>query len=51
MNFFGVCTDCGEELEIYIPANYDGPTFCPECRSCDTIIERDEELSPERADK
>ena len=39
MHFFGICRECGEEVEVNIPANYDGPTMCPACRSVDSIEE------------
>lgn len=39
MSYFGKCKECGEEVEINNPANYDGPSVCPECRSVDCIEE------------
>jgi len=33
------CTECDEEVEVNRPYDYDGPDFCPECRSVDCFDE------------
>lgn len=40
---FVICSECNEEIEYKRPSNYDGPDFCPECRSVDTLKEIDNE--------
>jgi DNA-directed RNA polymerase subunit RPC12/RpoP len=45
-NYIFICSECGEDVEYHRPSNYDGPTFCPECRSVDTLRDiEDEEIS------
>jgi hypothetical protein len=43
MTFFGKCRECNEVSEVHIPWWYDGPSFCPECRSIDCFDEVEEE--------
>ena len=45
MSFLSRCTDCGNVCDYHRPANYDGPDFCQECRSVDTIKEVEDNLS------
>lgn len=43
MTYFGKCRECEEVVEIHSPWWYDGPHFCPECRSVDCFDEVEEE--------
>lgn len=42
MLYFVKCKECGEESEIRL--HEDGPTYCPECQSIDSVefLEEDE---------
>lgn len=39
MTYFGTCKECGEEVEAII--HWDAPTYCPCCRSIDSIEEQE----------
>lgn len=43
MNFFGICNECGEEVEINQSSLIDAPIYCPECFAIDSIEELENE--------
>ena len=44
MGRYVICTECDDEFEMTVHYSaYDGPDFCPSCRSIDTLEDREDD--------